>query len=33
MASAFFIDKTEAGRVVRYATPLFLVLVLVEFST
>ena len=29
---SFFIDKTEAGRVVRYATPLFLVLVLVEFS-
>ena len=29
---SFFIDKREAGRVVRYATPLFLVLVLVEFS-
>jgi tellurite resistance protein TerC len=29
---SFFIDKTEAGRVVRYATPLFLALVLVEFS-
>ena len=29
---SFFITRMEAGRVVRYATPLFLVLVLVEFS-
>jgi tellurite resistance protein TerC len=28
----FFVLKEEAGRVVRYATPLFLVLVLVEIS-
>jgi tellurite resistance protein TerC len=28
----FFVTKEEGGRVVRYATPLFLVLVLVEFS-
>jgi tellurite resistance protein TerC len=28
----FFVAKEEGGRVVRYATPLFLVLVLVEFS-
>jgi tellurite resistance protein TerC len=28
----FFVTKQEGGRVVRYATPLFLVLVLVEFS-
>src|SRR5574343_1340101 len=29
---SFFIAKPEAGRLVRYATPLFLALVLVEFS-
>ncbi|MCE1183208.1 MAG: TerC family protein [Rhodocyclales bacterium] len=28
----FFITRNEAGKVVRYATPLFLALVLVEFS-
>jgi tellurite resistance protein TerC len=28
----FFVVREEAGRAVRYATPLFLVLVLVEFS-
>lgn len=28
----FFITKQEAGKVVRYATPLFLVLILVEFT-
>ena len=28
----FFVVRKEAGRAVRYATPLFLVLVLVEFS-
>jgi len=29
---SFFVSKSEAGRLVRYATPLFLVLVLVEIS-
>jgi len=32
LGERFFVSREEAGKMVRYATPLFLVLVLVEFS-
>ncbi len=32
LGERFFVTRNEAGKMVRYATPLFLVLVLVEFS-